>query len=253
MSAFDTYRMMRDSTLRNGESARDEEAQQNALLARQQAGGMIAGGDLTGGANALLGAGDVSGGLDVINYGRRQDAAGIAAQRAGEDRQRATVLAGAQGLMRLPEEQWLPAFTSQVAPALEEVGLGHLVGQIAQDGITRQELEAVIASLGGEIEDPRVLQGQRGAVDLYDPYSRSITNVRPAAAEEAPNGYRWAQDGSLQAIRGGPADPQVVSSRAAAGRAPPRARAAGGAPRASGAQRSPAGGGLPPGFTVRRP
>lgn len=240
MSAFDTYRQMRDSTLRNGENARDEMAQQNALLARQNAGGMIAGGDLTGGANALLGAGDISGGLGVINQGQRNQAAELTADRATEDRQRATVLAGAQGLMRLPEDQWMTAFTGQIAPVLQEVGLGHLVGQIAQDGITRQELEAVIASLGGEVEGPQVLQGQRGAVDLYDPYTEQIRNVRQGAPEAPPAGYRWGANGALEAIPGGPADTGVVARRAAAGRAPPRGRSGGGSRGGSSAGGAPA-------------
>lgn len=239
MSAFDTYRMMRDSTLRNGENARAEQVQQNALLARQQAGGMIAGGDLSGGANALLGAGDIAGGMAVTNAGQAQ-------QAANRERQQATLVAGASSLLRVPANQRPAFFSQRVAPILQQEGLGDYIAQITPDNMSDEELQGFVVALGGEVEDPRVLQGQRGAVDLYDPYTRTISNVRPAEQEQAPNGYRWGPDGALQAIPGGPADPRVVSTRAAAGRAPPRARSSGGGG-------SRAGGSAPAAAPSRKP
>lgn len=239
MSAFDTYRAMRDSTLRNGERARDEMrqvGQQNVLMA---AGQSYAAGDTAGASNQLAVNGMLPEALQLDQSVRSNANADIAAGRATEDRQRSTVLAGAQGLMRLPETQWMEAFTGQVAPALQEVGLGHLVPQIAQDGITRQELEAVIASLGGEVASPYA-NDRAGGDGII---------VRPDAT------------GNYQPVYTPPVDPldveyrraQIEAARASAGQRQAAAERARRPPAARGGGRSGGGGGRSGGGASGRP
>lgn len=134
MSAFDTYRQMRDSTLRNGENARAEE-QQNALLAaRQQAGAAISGGDWKTGSNALFGAGDISGGISVGNAQRLNTAADLKSTSDARDRHRETLVAGAQGLRYLPADQRWQAYQSRVLPVLQQEGIdAGTLAMITQD------------------------------------------------------------------------------------------------------------------------
>lgn len=239
MSAFDTYRMMRDSTLRNGEAARAEE-QQNALLgARQQAGTALSGGDYGGASNALFQGGDLQGGLSVMGAQQDQQAAQRALSLADDARAKSEVLGFAQGLLRLPEDQWGPTFSTQIAPRLSQMGIPQeAIAQAAADGLTRQEVEFFIASLGGEVAAPRYLQGSRGALDVIDPYTNTMTNVRQPERENAPSGFRWNADGTgVEPI------PGYIEGRgavAAGTRAPPRGRSGGGGSRSSGGRSAPA-------------
>lgn len=233
MSAFDTYRGMRDSTLRNAENAREEEFQVGQRNALRTAGVAYAGGDNALASDTLATNGLLSQAMQLDQQGRTNATADIAAGRIDEDRQRATVLAGAQGLLRLPPEQWLPTFTSTVAPRLLEVGIGQpMIDQILADGISQQELESIVATLGGDVEEPKYLQGARGALDVIDPYSGSLTNVRQAERESAPSGFRWRADGTgVEPI------PGYIEGRgevAGATRAPPRGRSGGGRSRGGG-------------------
>lgn len=237
MSAFDTYMRTRDSALRNGENARAE-GQQNALLAtRQQAGNALAGGDYTGAINALAPSGDLSGTLGLMGAQRSQQEAQRALSLADDARAKTEVLGYAQGLLRLPEEQWAPTFSSEIAPKLVAMGIPQAtLDQVASDGLTRQEVEYFISSLGGEVEAPRYLQGSRGALDVIDPYSNEIRNVRQAERENAPTGFRWNADGT--GVEPIPGYIEGRSSVSAATRAPARGRASGGSRGGSSAPRS---------------
>lgn len=76
----------------------------------------------------------------------------------------------------------------------------------AQNG---RSWEARVAETGGQ----QSLQGGAGGDDLGGapqiPGMRTVGRVRGGEGKDAPSGYRWAQDGSLEAIKGGPADPAV--------------------------------------------
>lgn len=236
MSVWDTYTRTRDTALRNGENARAEE-QQNALLAtRQQAGNALAGGDYKAGANALLQGGDLTGGLSVLGAQRTAQTAEREMTLADNARAKTEVLGYAQGLLRLPEEQWGPTFSTEIAPKLVTMGIPQAtIDRVASDGLTRQEVEYFISTLGGEVAAPRYLQGQRGALDVIDPYSNELKNVRQAERENAPTGFRWNAEGT--GVEPIPGYIEGRSSVSAATRAPPRARASGGSRGGSSAPR----------------
>lgn len=225
---YEAFTSAQRMAIQNGQAAREEQRQMQDRNALSTATAAYVGGDVAGARNALATNGDLTGVMALD----RNTAATAATERttrfADEDRAKATVLAGAQGLLRLPEDQWIPTFTSRVAPRLLEVGIDQpMIDQILADGISRQELEAIVTTLGGETERGQVLQGQNGQIDRLDPYTGEIQSVRPAGRGAAPAGYQWTETGGLIAIPGGPADESVVRARAAAGRAPPRARGGG--------------------------
>lgn len=239
MSAFDTYRQMRDSTLRNGENARQEE-QRNALLgAQQQAGAALGSGDYAGGANALFGAGDIDGGLQVQQRQRTNAASDLTTQQAAQDRQKAALVSGAQSLRYLPPEQRWAAYQSQVLPGLQREGLTpDILGSISQDHMGDADLDSVIALAGGEVERGTPINAGNGRIVRPDPYTGQMVELSPAQDPSAPAGYRWTDDHNLELIPGGPADPTVRGSQAAATRAP--RRGGGGGSRPSGGSARPA-------------
>jgi len=175
MSAFDTYRQMRDSGLRNGENARAEE-QQNALMGvRQQAGNALSRGDYAGASGALFQGGDLTGGLSVMGANREQQSATRTQQEADRTRQRDAVVRGARGLRYLPPAQRWTAYQTQILPALQREGIDPAVlSGINEQHMTDADLDAVMALSGGDMPD-------------------------------APSGYRYAAGGALEPIPGGPA------------------------------------------------
>lgn len=234
MSAFDTYRMMRDSTLQNNRMAERDmlEAEQRSAL--KAAGQAYAGGDAAGARNALLTGGMIDEGLALGRYDQQARQQSMAQQEATRERQRAALIAGAQGLRRLPAEQRWQAYQTRVLPILQEEGLGDdVLSQISEQVMGDADLDSVILMSGGDLAQPRYLQGQRGALDVIDPYTQEIRSVREAAPNDAPAGYRWAADGSLEAIRGGPADPRQAGTLAASRRAPRQSSGSSGSSRQS--------------------
>lgn len=232
MSAFDTFLNARDSTIRNGERAADrmdEVRRQNAL---RTAGQAYAGGDNTAGRNALLGSGMLNEAVAMDASGARQAQVARETQEADRERHASAVVAGAQGLRRMPAEQRWQVYQARVLPYLRQAGVGDdVLSQITEDNMGDADLDSVILMSGGEAAQPRYLQGQRGAIDAIDPYTGAIVSVRQAAREEAPNGYRWTPSGALEAIPGGPADPRQAGTLAGAKRAPKsagRGRSSGG-------------------------
>lgn len=229
--------------IQNGQAAREEMRTSQDRNALSQATQAYVGGDVTGARNALA----ANGNLDGVMALDRNTATTAATQRttrlADEERAKATVLAGAQGLLRLPEEQWLPTFTSRVAPALLEVGIDQpTIDQILQGGISRQELEFVVTSLGGETESAFAndRSGPNGSIIRPGSDGR-YSEVSPGAAnprEGIPSGWERQPDGSIAPMRG---YTEGRSDIAGATRAPPRARAgrSGGGSRSSGSGSAP--------------
>lgn len=218
---FEAYSNAKAAAEQSGERQRNAIRDMQDRQVGREAGNALATGDYQGAAGAFYAGGNVRDGLAVQRQGQAQ-------AEDLRERQQSTVAAALSGLMYVPEAERPAMLQQRIAPMFREVGLGDYLSQITPDMLSDASLRAVASSMGVDVEKPQILQGQRGAVDLYDPYTQRISNVREGAAEAPPNGYRWGADGNLQAIPGGPADVSVVSSRAAAGRAPPRGRSGGG-------------------------
>lgn len=200
-------------------AAEAEQAQQRNIL--REAGQAYAGGDASGARNALLSGGMIDEGLQIGRADAQAQQQAREQELAARDRQQSALVAGAMGLRRLPQDQRWAVFQSRVLPHLQREGLGgDILGQITPDVMDDANLDSVIMMSGGEPAQPRYLQGPRGALDVIDPYSSELRNVRAPQREDAPNGYRWTEDGSLEPIQGGPADPRTAGALAASRRAP---------------------------------
>lgn len=255
MSAFDTYRQMRDSTLQNNRLAEQDLLREQDRNALRMAGTQYATGDATGARNALLSNGMIDEGLQLGRYDQQASRQATLDEQANRDRHFATLVAGAQGLRRLPTEQRWQAYQSRVLPILQQDGVDQsVIAMITPDSLNDMDLDSLITAAGGEVEQPRYLQGQRGALDRIDPYTGDLTNIRQPERENAPSGFRWRADGSgVEPI------PGYVEGRAtvaASTRAPRRGRSGGGSPsrssRPSSSGAAPTGvTSLPPGFRVR--
>lgn len=234
MSAFDTFLNARDSTLRNGERSRAEFAQQNDRNLLRQASQAYASGDTDGTRNALAQAGDIGSIMSLDRNTAQADQQFTQQRLAAQERQKAVLVSGAQGLRRLPMELRWQAFQTRVLPILQEEGLDQAtLAQINQDVMDDASLDSVIMMSGGEVEQPRYLQGSRGALDVIDPYSGKLTNIRQPESESAPSGFRWTADGT--GVEPIPGYVEGRSSVSAATRAPARGRSSGG--RSSGSPR----------------
>lgn len=217
------------------------------------AGNALQTGDYAGAAGALYDGGNLEGGMAVQRYGQQS-------QTADRERQQAAIVAAVTGLLHVPPAERQAMLQSRIAPVFQQVGLGDYLGQIGPDDLSDASLRGLAAAMGGEVEqaDTFNLGNGRGVVER-DPYSGAYRQgYAPAfdAREGAGPGYMWTDETRTAQtyIPGGPADPRVVGTRAAAGRAPPRSRSGGGSRSSAPARPAAAsGGGLPPGFTVRRP
>ena len=216
MDAFDTYIRARDSAAQNAARGMEamERGRQRAVMT--EAGTALSSGNATGARNALYGAGMLDQGMALDQSMRQQDT-------AMRERQAAAFIAGAQGLRRLPAEQRWQAYEQRVMPYLRQMGVGDdVMRQITPDVLDDGSLDSVIMMAGGEVEQPRYIQGERGSLDRLDPYTDTITSIRAPRAEvpTAPSGYRWNSQGALEAIPGGPADPRTAGALASSRRAP---------------------------------
>lgn len=226
---------------------------------RTRAGRAYAGGDARGASSALAEGGLVQEAADLDYRGAQQER--IASEQEIEAAsQRATVLMrGVQALQQVPYEQRQQVW-QQLAPSLSGLMPPEIIQQLEQADKSDQNLAAFGAALGQEAERLQLFQTRAGDIIGVNPTTgdNRVVYDGPEQAPDAPNGYRWTADGSLEAIPGGPADPRVTSSLAASRRAPPRGRSGGSSgggsrPAAPSRPATPAGGGsLPPGFTVRR-
>lgn len=166
MSAFDTYRQMRDSTLQNNRLAEQDLLREQDRNALRMAGTQYATGDATGARNALLSNGMIDEGLQLDRYDQQASRQATQDAQAQRDRHFATLVAGAQGLRRLPVEQRWQAYQSRVLPILQQDGVDQSVlSMITPESLGDMDLDSLITAAGGEVEQPRYLQGQRGALD----------------------------------------------------------------------------------------
>lgn len=236
MSAIDSYRTMRDSGLRNGERQREEEFQTGQRNALRTAGIAYAGGDNAAASNELAVNGLLPQALQLDNQIRTTANSDIAAGRIDLDRQKATVVAAANGLLELPEDQWMSAITNQIAPAFREVGLGPQLDQALADGqITRQEVTALLVAAGGDAPNPyeNDRAGPEGSV-LRPGADGSYSPVYTPPVDPLEEEYRRAQIASLNAGAGAREAAAERSRRPAAGRGGGRARSSGGGSARSG-------------------
>lgn len=242
MAAYDTFLRAQGAAVNVGDRRRAEAEdlrQRNALL---QAGQAYAGGDFAGAQSALAMSGNLEGAMamqDRMDRGRRE---GQAEAEAQQTRQRETLIRGARALRYLPADQRWSAYQTRILPELRRQGFSpELLAEITAQTMDDRSLDSVISSQGGEVAQPRYLQGQRGALDAVDPYTGAISPIREPQRQEPPSGYRWGANGGLEFIPGGPADPKVAAPLATARRAPPRPGAAGGGSGGSSTSQAPAG------------
>ncbi len=169
---YEAFTNARDATLRNVEGSMAAlESGRQAGVARR-AGNALQSGDYGAASNALYQGGDLQGGLAVQNAGRER-------QTADRDQQRTALLAVATGLkVGASDVASRRAQLQAIAPRLSLYGVTpDMLQGITDEDLTDQGLDGVISMLGG------------------------------TARGNAPSGYRYRPDGTLEAIPGGPEDP----------------------------------------------
>jgi hypothetical protein len=207
--------------------------------AKRQAGNALAQGDYQGAQGAFFGRGMIDEGMGVQRLQQgQQDRAAAQQQQLSEQEKAAAgervqfLMRAAQTLRGIPAEQRGQMLQSQILPAMGNFpGFDpEMLAQIAQSDLSDQTLDTFSQALGAEATKYQLFQTRGGDI-VRVPVGGGqggLAYDAPDQPEEAPNGYRWRPDGGLEAIPGGPADPRVVGTRAAAGRAPPRPRVGGG-------------------------
>lgn len=243
--AFERARLAQMAVGREQANALDDFRTQRTNRA---AGNALQGGDYAGASAALYDGGNLEGGMAVQRYGQQ-------AQTADRERQQAAIVAAVTGLLHVPAAERQAMLQTRIAPVFQQVGLGEYLAQIGPEDLSDASLRGLATAMGGSVDSPQPFNTRDGIVER-DPYTGGYRMGYAVENEPtAPAGYRWTAAGALEAIPGGPADPSVIGSRAAAGRAPPRARSGGGGRSSASPARTQtaSGGALPPGFTVRRP
>ena len=234
--------------------------------ARRQAGNALASGNTAGAMSALGAAGDLQSQSTLQNDMTRDADAARKREQEEIEARKTFVLQGLDALERVAlsggsPEQVQEVWTTQLRPVMASMGMDEeALRQLDEADKSPASLQAFRSAFGGTNPNPwdddqrvgNVIARPNRATGQYEP-----VYTAPVAAPSAPAGYRMTADGNMEYIPGGPADPRVVGTRAAAGRAPPRPRSggAGGSarPGSSGAAAPAAGAGaLPPGFTIRR-
>lgn len=211
----------------------------------------------TGGATGARDEALRQGNIDVASALDRQI---TAEERARAEERVRTLGGGVRALLSVPEAQ-RPQTLATLAPQLSTVFDPEALQALQSADLSDASLNAFSAALGQEAQRMQLFQTRSGDIVGVNPATgeQRLVYDGPDPERDAPQGYRWTQDGALEAIPGGPADPRVVGVRAAAGRAPARPRSGGGGsrggarPAASPTSAPAAGRGqLPPGFTIRR-
>jgi hypothetical protein len=208
--------------------------------AKRQAGNALAQGDYGAASGALLGRGMLDAGMGVQRYQRDEQDRMATQQRQLSEQEKAAAGERVQFLMRatktlrgVPAEQRATVLQAQILPALQNMpGFDpEMLAQVAQSDLSDQTLDVFGQSLGAAATEWKLFEtesGDRYAYNPQDPTQQKLIYDAPDMPDPAPQGYRWGPDGNMQFIPGGPADPRVVGTRAAAGRAPPRPRSGGG-------------------------
>lgn len=198
---------------------------------QNRAGRAYAAGDMGGVSNALASGGQVEN-AQSFDHNRAVEGRQQEADTRAQAEQRFSMLdRGVRTLQGVPAEQRNQVF-KQMAPQLSAILGPDVIQQLGAADMSDESLAAFSTALGGEAQKLRLFQEARGGdiigVDERTGQERSRIAGSGPADPTAPNGYRWTQDGNLEAIPGGPSDPRVVGTRAAAGRAPRRPSGNGG-------------------------
>lgn len=224
--------------------------------AQRRAGNALASGDRQGAMNALGGAGMLGEVEALAQNDRQAQQAERQASAARQDEMRQFLLRAGTALRTAPMERRQDVYR-MLRPTLEQIYDPEVISQLDRTDLSDANLDSLLSALGGETQRFNT----SGAVIEVGPGGGVRTLYETERHDDAPNGYRWTEDGSLEPIPGGPADPRQVGSIASSRRAPPRSSGGGGSRSSggsSGASRPAAPaprsgtGALPPGFTVRR-
>lgn len=205
----------------------------------RQAGNALAQGDFGGARNVFLQNGNIDQGLAVGNMGAQQQQQQQAQQEAALKARKEGLLRAAQAVQSVPGDQRDQVYRSTIRPTLQQLGMPEdLLVQMDAAPKDDASLSAFIAAVGGDRPAVKYFNTATGVIAI--PEGQMSGTMAYEAPQDpmhgVPPGYRWNADHTaMEYIPGGPADPRVVGTRAAAGRAPPRPRAAGG--------QRPAGGG----------
>lgn len=200
--------------------------------ARRQAGNALASGNTQGAMSALGGVGDLAS-IDTLRQRELEQEKRSREQREADQKEGLSfMLQGAEALARFatPEEADV-AWREQLRPVLAQMGMDEtLLQRIDATPKTRENLNSFITALGGEVESPYANDRASGNNILRpNPQTGQYEPVYTApTVASVPAGYRLTQDGNLEFIPGGPADPRVRGSQAAETRAPRRSGGGGG-------------------------
>lgn len=214
------------------------------------AGNALMGGDYNAASSALYRGGNLQGGLAVQNAGRQR-------QAADTEEQKAAIAGAVSGLMHVPEAERAAMLQSRIAPLFQQLGMGDYLSRITPADLTDASLRALTVSMGGEVETGDYMNVGGGRVVQTRPYGSGVEEVYAAPVDPLDQEYRQAQIDAQRALI---AQRQTSASVAQARESRQgRSRGGGGGgggsrPAASGAARpaTSTGGGLPPGFTIRR-
>ena len=228
--------------------------------ARRQAGNALASGNTAGAMSALGAAGDLQSQRTLQNDMTREADAARKRDQEEMNARKAFVLQGLDALERVAlsggsPEQVQEVWTTQLRPVMASMGVDEeALRQLDEADKSPASLQVFRSAFGGTNPDPwdddqrvgNVIARPNRATGQYVP-----VYTAPVAAPAAPAGYRTTADGNMEYIPGGPADPRVVGSRAAAGRAPPRPRS--GNSGVGGSARPGSSGAAAPAGPARRP
>lgn len=196
----------------------------------REIGGLLQAGDTQGAVDYAYGQGDIR----TAGALQRQ----LSDQEKAEAEQRVEVLSGGvRALLSVPAEQ-RPQVLAQLEPQLAGIFDPGTLSQLRTADLSDQSLQAFGAALGVEAQRLQLFQTRSGDIVGVNPTTgeQSVVYDGPEPTPQAPNGYRWTQEGALEAIPGGPADPRVAGGLAASRRAPPRG-SSGGSRRSGGSSR----------------
>ena len=154
-----------------GQSGRQDRERRDAY---KSAGNALMAGDYTGGANALYGAGDLSGGLQLTQYGQQQSDMKRQMEEAAQQKALQQAYAFTQNLAAIPQEG-RAAYIQQAWPQLQYIMPGMTADQAIATGIDDQSIQqslSVYRTLMGE--GPQQVEGKAINNRLVDPYTGKV-------------------------------------------------------------------------------
>ncbi len=208
--------------------------------ARRSAGNALAGGNTQGAIAELGNVGDLQS-VQTLQQGQaRQQADMMAQEKASQEEILGFLTQGATALLQVPPDQRQQTYLEVLRPVLLQMGYDQqAIDQIDRADKSDASLRSLIVAAGGEVQSPYANDVTVGSARVRpDRYTGAYEPVYTApVTPSVPQGYRLTENGDLTFIPGGPADPRIVSTRAAAGRAP--ARGGGSSGRSSGGGSAP--------------